>query len=131
MQLVKTSEKLISENYPYGFTLKTTKTDWVEFNKTHGFRHVSQTINPKTGKENKPKKSTYYKIMVLGREENGHIKSLVMDFYDYNDIDKIIAFFSIQSNFELFTPEEMTHIYMEFLTYVKTTVYSQSVYCGS
>ena len=65
-----TSTKLVSENYPYG-NLRTTKTDWIEFKKGKGFRHMSQTINPKTGRLNNPKASTYYYIMLLGRDENG------------------------------------------------------------
>jgi len=50
MNYVKTTEKLISEDYPYGYTLRTTKFDFLEFKAGKGFRHVSQTINPKTAR---------------------------------------------------------------------------------
>ncbi|KKK58892.1 hypothetical protein LCGC14_3039870, partial [marine sediment metagenome] len=33
-----------------------------------------QTLNPKTDRWNKPKKSTYSAVVVMGKQENGHIK---------------------------------------------------------
>lgn len=131
MEYKKTSEKLISENYPYGFRLKTTKTDYLEFSKTHGFRHCSFTINPKTGLANKPKKSTYYPIMLLGRDELNHVASKVFDFYGNEGFDKVIKFFAIDTNFDLFTPEQIEYIYMQFLVHIKTDIHAQVVYCGS
>ena len=80
LTLVNTTEKIVSENYPYGFREKTTKTDYLEFDFKKGFRHCSMTINPKTGRENNPKKSTYYDLMVLGTDENQHCKSFVLNF---------------------------------------------------
>ena len=79
LKFVNTDQKIVSENYPYGFREKTTKTDYLEFSPKHGFRHCSQTINPKTGRPNNPKKSTYYDVMVLGTNEDGHCKSFVSD----------------------------------------------------
>lgn len=66
------------ENYPYGFKLKTTIYVWLETNK-NGVRMVTQTINPKTWKENKPKKSTYDVYKRLYINEDWHIKN-----YSYN-----------------------------------------------
>lgn len=131
MKLYKTTEQLISENYPYGFRLKTTKTDYLEFDKKRGFRHCSVTINPKNGLQNKPKKSTYYDIMVLGKDEINHTKSLVMHFYDQKDINKIVEFFSNQDNYDLFTSDQIEYIYMRFLVYIKVSIGSQATYCGS
>ena len=132
MKLYKTTEKVVSENYPYGYTLRTTKTDWIEYKRGHGFRHVSQTINPKTGRENKPKASTYYDILVLFKdEENGHTGSKAFSFYGHEDIDAIVTFFSQPENFALFTPEQIEGIYIRFLAYCKTDIYAQATYCGS
>lgn len=62
----------IVEDYPYGFTLRTTMMVWLEQNK-NGYRLVTQTLNPKTGKENAQKKSTYSQLARLYLDEQGHI----------------------------------------------------------
>ncbi len=54
MNLVKTTEQLISKDYPYGFRLKTTKTDYLEFDKKHGLPHCSVKNKPKTGTSKVP-----------------------------------------------------------------------------
>lgn len=131
MKYIKTTDTLTSENYPYGFRLKTTKTDYLEFDRKRGFRHCSYTINPKTGLQNKPKKSVYYQIMVLGRNEIDHVKSTAFEFYDEKSIDRIINFFSDQDNFKLFTAEQIEYIYIRFLAYIKTSIVAQVQYCGS
>jgi hypothetical protein len=131
LNLTPTTEKIISENYPYGFNLRTTKTDYLEFNPKFGFRHCSQTVNPKTERLNKPKKSTYYPIMVLGTDENGHCKSFVLDFYGDEGKDKVIEFLSNQDNFNLFTPEQIEYIYLIFLMHIKVDIKAKVIYCGS
>ena len=55
MNYIKTAEKIEVLNYPYGFKLKTTLTDYLEFDAKKGYRHCTQTICPKTGRINKPK----------------------------------------------------------------------------
>lgn len=68
-----TQEKpYVVENYPYGFRLRTTIRYWVETTK-RGQRFVSQTLNPKTSQWNKPKKSTYSQILLIGLDEKEHI----------------------------------------------------------
>lgn len=51
-------------DYPYGFRLRCKIRYWLEYDKRHGFRLVSQTTNPKRPGEvwNKPKASTYCKF---------------------------------------------------------------------
>jgi hypothetical protein len=46
-------------DYPYGFRARTQIRYWLEHKKGKGFRFVSQTMNPKTSRWNKPKASTY------------------------------------------------------------------------
>lgn len=129
--LKPTTEKIISENYPYGFREKTTKTDYLEFSPKHGFRHCSTTVNPKTGRVNNPKKSTYYEIMLLGIDENGHCKSLVLDFYDEKRKDQTIKFLSNQDNFNLFTSEQMKYIYGLLVMMLKVDIKARVIYCGA
>jgi len=64
-------EPYIVNNYPYGF-LRTQIRFYVETTKK-GQRFVSQTLNPKTQIWNKPKKSTYSQIIIVGKDEKGHI----------------------------------------------------------
>lgn len=70
-----TSEEtaLVVDDYPYGFRLRTQIRYWIETTK-HGDRFVSQTLNPKTDRWNKPKKSTYSEVGVMFLNEEGHVK---------------------------------------------------------
>lgn len=63
-------------DYPYGFTLRCKIRYWLETNKKHGMRFMSQTTNPKKAGEvwNKPKASTYAPLAVMGLDEKGHVK---------------------------------------------------------
>jgi hypothetical protein len=70
-------------DYPYGYTLRTQIRYWREYRPKYGYRFVSQTLNPKTGKWNKPKASTYYELMVIVQyPENGHIKYKCVGYHD-------------------------------------------------
>ena len=64
----------VVDNYPYGFKLRTKIRYWVETNKK-GQRVLSQTLNPKTQKWNKPKPSIYGDMIFLYKDEREHIKS--------------------------------------------------------
>lgn len=64
----------VVDDYPYGFRARTQIRYWIETTK-RGQRFVSQTLNPKTGRWNKPKKSTYQDIMVMVLTEEGHVSN--------------------------------------------------------
>jgi len=130
-KFIPTTEKVISQNYPYGFKLKTTKTDYLEFSPKHGFRHCSMTINPKTGRENKPKKSTYYDCMLLGVDENGHCKSFVSGFNGETEMQRSFEFLAKPEIFKLFTPQQIEFFYMQILMMSKVSAKAQVVYCGT
>ena len=65
----------VVDDYPYGFRLRTQIRYWIETKNGHGQRMVSQTLNPKTGRWNKPKPSTYSTVRTLMLEDNGHVES--------------------------------------------------------
>ena len=67
------------KDYPYWF-LKTSKFYWIEKNK-RGYRVITSTINPKTWKENKPKKGVYYPYIRFTKEDNWHINYSVCDLW--------------------------------------------------
>jgi hypothetical protein len=72
-----TSEEtaLVVDDYPYGRRVRTQIRYWIESVAKRGDRFVSQTLNPKTGAWNKPKKSTYAPVGVMFREaETGYVR---------------------------------------------------------
>lgn len=127
--LIKTNEKIEVKNYPYGFKLRTTLFDYVEFSPKKGYRHCTQTVNPKNGRLNNPKKSTYYPLLVRYYNEKNHIKSISFDFNGDAAINKGCEF--LGNNFELFTPEEIKYLYsyifdMSFIDFKATCIYGGS-----
>ena len=124
-----TSTRVISENYPYGFNLRTQKTDWVEFHPKHGFRHVSQTINPKTGRANNPKKSTYYTIGILGTDESQYVKFWACGFNGENEMK--ISYKHLSENFDKYTGEQMEYLYITAFMYLKVHTKSMVLYTGA
>lgn len=128
-KFIKTSDVVNVENYPYGFKLRTTLFDSMDFNKSKGYRHVTQTIDPRSNKLNKPKKSTYYALLVRYYNQDNHIKSIGFDFNGDEEINKGAEF--IYHNFELFTTEEIKYLYefiyrMSLIDFKATIIYGGS-----
>ena len=128
-QLITTTEKVTVENYPYGFTLKTTLTDYIEFDKKKGYRHCTQTINPKNGRLNNPKKSTYYPLLVRYYNEAGHIKSMAFDFNGVDEINRGTKF--LAENLDLFSNEEIIYFYNYIFSMAIVSMKAMAIYCGS
>lgn len=80
------------DDYPYGFKLRTQIRYWIETTK-HGDRFCSQTLNPKTGRWNKPKKSTYSLIACMYiDDETGHVEWTGVGHYtDEAIVDEFLA----------------------------------------
>src|SRR5690606_16297638 len=116
--------------YPYGFRLRTTLYDTVEFSPKKGFRRVTQTVNPKTGKLNKPKKSTYSALLFRYKDENGHIKSVVHNFNGGVDKTNKVSQF-LKDNFSLFTSEEREYVYQHLLLDLKLSMRGSVIYSGA
>ena len=73
-------------NYPYGFRLRTSIRYWIETNPKFGQRFSSQTLNPKTGRWNQPKHSTYSEVLVLTKtDSNGHVGSTGLTLYNIRE----------------------------------------------
>ncbi len=125
---LKTTEKATVENYPYGFRLKTTAFYSIEHKKGKGFRSVFQTINPKTGKLNKPKCSTYSPVKVL-KEVDGRIGTYSLDFYGNEGIEKDVQF--MFEHFDLFTPAQNEDIARHIMMVLKVDIAAKATYCGS
>ena len=126
---ISTSTKVVVEDYPYGFKLRTTLYHSIEFFPKKGYRIVTQTVNPKTGRVNAPKKSTYDNLIVRYYDENNHIKMLHFSLNGREQINKTSKF--ISENFDLFAPEEIEYLYMQFLVMIKVDMKATVVYGGS
>lgn len=129
MNYIKTAERVRVENYPYSFTLRTTLTDSVEFNPKKGYRHVTQTVNPKTGRDNNPKRGVYYPLLVRYYNEDGHIKSKAFDFNGDEEINKGLLF--LADNFDLFTSLEVKYLYQFIYSMGIVDMKATAIYGGS
>jgi len=88
-------EKQSTDSYPYG-RLRTTAFFSIEFVPGKGFRHVFQTVNPKNGRLNAPKKSTYSHFMYLVRNnENGHYETRGFGIGGFEDVNKIARWLNV------------------------------------
>lgn len=83
----------VVDDYPYGFRLRTQIRYWIETKKGHGQRFCSQTLNPKTGKWNKPKASTYHVIAVMTLDEsNGYVHYETLQSGGWSKEEQIVDF---------------------------------------
>src|ERR1035441_10184979 len=80
---------LVSD-YPYGFRLRCKIRYWLEYKSGYGFRLCSQTTNPKLSTEfwNKPKKSTYSDLGVMGLDEQAHVTWIGITSYFFDEFDR-------------------------------------------
>lgn len=93
----------VVDDYPYGFRLRCKIRYWIEFNKSHGCRMVSQTTNPKRGHAwNKPKASTYSRFgLVMVQADNGH----VINGGGCNEYDTLVECITWRDNYGATLPE--------------------------
>lgn len=120
----------IVEDYPWGFRLRTTIRYWIESKEgaKGGQRFVSQTIDPRTGRWCKPKKSTYKSLCVMFLDENEHVRYEALSYNDYQEwIDKFKTRHSEHLN--EFQQSKLCEIeaYTEVMKHVKFKVVRSSV----
>ena len=100
---IKATEKVRATN-PKNIVL-----DSMEFNPKKGYRHVTQTENPKTGKLSNPKKGKYFAFLVRSVNDKGSINLLQIQLNGNKEINNTCKF--ISENFNLFSPEEVEYLY--------------------
>lgn len=72
----------VVDDYPYGFRLRTKIRYWLEHKPKKGWRLVSQTLNPKTNRWNKPKASTYIDLAAfMYLDDKEHVTWTGVGFY--------------------------------------------------
>jgi hypothetical protein len=90
----------VVDDYPYGFTARTSIRYWLEYKAKKGWRFVSQTKNPKTGAWNKPKMSTYTEWgAAMYLDENNHVQWTGIG--QYSDDQTILTFVTTFPNADM------------------------------
>lgn len=108
-------------NYPYG-RMQCTRTIEVQYKKGFGYRISTQTINPKTGRTNAPKNSTYYPYIILHKDpETGHAKGLHFDFNSPEQIQRFIEFLQDNKEDLIFTDEQSQDIWSSIISSIRVT----------
>ena len=126
-QYIKTGETITIDSYPYG-RLRCKAFFSVEFSPKHGFRSVFQTINPKNGQLNAPKKGTYKPLMAAYLDtETGHAGFSSRRMYNGQDSLHFLSFLSEHE--ELFTDEQIEHLKIYALARMKQEASSLVRYC--
>jgi len=127
-EVFEVGAKLETSNYPYG-RLKCTAFFNVEVTK-NGFREVFQTINPKDGRINKPKKSTYYEMILPCVDSNEHYSFCGHN--SFNGTDEInTGLHFLNDFFELFKVEQIKNIATSIYGSMVVNIKAQSIYCGT
>lgn len=122
------SSKLKTDNYPYGRERATAYFS-VEMNKK-GCRTVFQTINPKTGRLNNPKNSTYYPVILPIELENNFFD--FCGYLDFNGTESINSGLYFMEDFkECFSPQQIKDIALYIISMTKVNAKAQVIYCGT
>lgn len=122
------SSKLKNDNYPYGRE-RSTAFFSVEMNKK-GCRTVTQTINPKTGRLNNPKNSTYYPVILPIELENNFFD--FCGYLDFNGTDHINSGIYFMDDFkDCFNPQQLKDIALYIIAMTKVNAKAQVIYCGT
>ena len=127
LKVYGSAAKLVNSAYPYGY--KTTNAFFSLESNKKGFRSIFQTENPKTGRINNPKKSTYSTIVLMVVNENGFVSNWSMNPNSFQAINKALYF--VNDFYELFAVEELKQIFAELLMLSKVSVTASVAYTGA
>lgn len=101
------------DDYPYGFRERTQIRYWLEHKPKKGWRFVSQTMNPKTSRWNKPKASTYTDWgAAMYLDENGHVQWTGVGAYSTDEqiLSFVREFPEAQNELRKVVPAKMKHL---------------------
>jgi len=106
-------------SYPYG-RLRTKAFFSIEFVAKKGFRNVFQTIDPKSGRLNAPKKSTYSLFAFQTKDENGFIRNGCWGHSLNNEsINKFTNFIYTNKDSFCLTPEMVKFLAVDIIGIIK------------
>lgn len=118
-QILNINETHEVASYPYG-RLRTKAFFSIEFVAKKGFRNVFQTIDPKSGRLNAPKKSTYSLFAFQTKDENGFIRNGSLGPSLNNEqINKFTNFIYTNKDSFCLTPEMVKFIAVDLIGIIK------------
>lgn len=106
------------KDYPYGFRLRTSIFYWIETKKGLGDRFCTYTINPKTGKSNKPKCSTYSAFLYMYLNDDQHVRCGRIDSYDIDEFRLRFGFIAEKFGVEYLSKDQQFNIRVEHYQHV-------------
>jgi hypothetical protein len=124
---------LKAESYPYG-RLRTTAFFSVEHNGNKGMRTVFQTICPKKGRVNKPKKSTYCSVILPAQKKTDTYDNFIdyVGYLDFNGTESInIGLQFMYDFYDLFTIEQIKQIANHVVMMSAVNIKAMVIYSGS
>lgn len=128
LKVFKTTETYTTNDYPYG-RLRCTATFGLEFNPKKGFRSTFQTINPKTGRINKPKKNTYCHFSLMHLNDDGHVRYLAYHAPQGENMNKCLDL--LEKYRECYTDEQLDYVHTMFIALLKMDIKARCVYGGA
>lgn len=106
------------KDYPYGFRLRTSIFYWIETKKGKGDRFCTRTINPKNGRFNAPKCSTYSPFLYLQTNEQGHVTTGGLTAYN-QELFEARFYFVLKNLYPFYISEDQQHnIRMDYLAHI-------------
>lgn len=124
----KTTDIASTDDYPYG-RLRAHVDFGVEFKPKFGMRTAFTSTNPKTGRVNKTKNSTYSDVVVMFKDpDTGHVKWESYDVRCKESFNKLSNF--MVEHYDLFTAEEIEYIYITLLAHSKMEVHGLVTWSG-
>lgn len=120
--------KLKTDNYPYGRERSTAYFS-VEMN-NKGCRTIFQTVNPKTGRINNPKKGAYSPVILPVELENNFFD--FCGYLDFNGTEAINKGLYFMEDFkECFSSQQLIDIALYIIAMTKVNAKAQVIYCGT
>lgn len=107
------------KDYPYGFRLRTSIFYWIETKIGKGDRLCTYTINPKTGRPNVPKYSTYSTFMYMYLNNQGHVDHGIIDAYDRDEFEARFEFILNKLDVLYITEDQQTNIRVNYYQHTK------------
>ncbi|NBW22074.1 MAG: hypothetical protein EBR82_80395 [Caulobacteraceae bacterium] len=99
-------------------------------NTLKGFRQVTQTVDPKTGKLNKPKQGKYYDFSM--REfTDGQVKRTCLKVNGGERLNDVARFCAQPEVFNVLTEQERKYLYELCILGSKAHMKARVIYCGS
>lgn len=107
------------KDYPYGFRLRTSIFYWIETKEGKGDRLCTYTINPKTGRANAPKCSTYSTFLYLYINDQGHVTHGSIDAYNRETFEARFYFIINKIGEHSLSEEQKKNIRSNYYMHVK------------